>query len=104
MADIWTMHRDESLWHDAESFLPERWIEGTPEAAKRPVHAFLPFGDGPRKCVAYRFALEEAKIALIRTYQKFVFELCPGQVPLQLQQSITLSPKLGVQVVVHARS
>lgn len=100
---IWTMHRDESLWHDAESFIPERWLDDTPEAVGRNDHAFAPFGDGPRKCVAFRFALEEAKITLIHLYQQFVFKLEPGQVPLQLRHTITLSPKDGVRVTIHPR-
>ena len=104
MASIMTMHRSEALWHDAERYLPERWMEGSPEASARPAHGFAPFGDGPRKCVAWRFALEEAKIALIRMYQHFTFRLSPGQVPLQLRQGITLSPKHGVLVTPCARS
>ena len=102
-ASIWTLHHDEDLWRDAEEYVPERWRDGTPEASGRPSHAFVPFGDGPRKCVAYRFAIEEAKIAIIRMYQKFVFRLCPGQIPLQLRHSITLSPKNGLLVTPQAR-
>lgn len=97
-ASVWTMHHDERVWHHPYDFIPERWIDGTPEASGRPSNAWQPFGEGPRRCPAYRFALEEAKIALIRTYQKFGFKLSPGQVPLKLQHTITLAPKGGLHV------
>ena len=32
----------------AQEFVPERWVEGTEEAAKRPQYAWGGFGDGPR--------------------------------------------------------
>ena len=37
--------------------MPERWLEGTPEAAARPAHGWAPFGDGVRACIGTRFAL-----------------------------------------------
>ena len=102
-AAIYTMHHDANLWQAPEEYIPRRWIDGTPESKGRPANAFLPFGEGPRKCVAHRFAVEEAKIILVRLYQKFVFKLAGGQVPLKLRHAITLSPKDGLHVSVHRR-
>lgn len=48
--------------------------------------------------------LQEAKIALVRLYQDQTYQLQPGQVPLALQQNITLSPRNGVWVTVVPRS
>ena len=42
--------------------------------------------------------LQEAKITLVRLFQQYTFELKPGQEPLELRNTITLSPKLGVIV------
>ena len=44
------------------------------------------------------FALQEAKITLVRLFQQYTFELKPGQEPLELRNTITLSPKKGVIV------
>ena len=79
---VFSIHNNPKYWEDAEVFLPERWIEGHPESAKQPQpsSAYLPFGEGPRICVGMRFALQEAKLTLLRIYQKFTLELTPGQV------------------------
>ena len=42
--------------------------------------------------------MQEAKITLVRLFQQYTFELKPGQEPLELRNTITLSPKNGVIV------
>ena len=44
---------------EPERYLPERFIEGTPECAAKPAHGYLPFGDGLRQCIGLRFAIME---------------------------------------------
>lgn len=68
--NIYGMQRDSSVWQDAEAFIPERWIEGTPEASSRPPIGWLAFGDGALSCVGTRFAQEEVKNTLIRIFQR----------------------------------
>ena len=50
--------------------------------------------------------LQEAKITLVRLFQQYTFELKPGQEPLELRNTITLSPKKGVVVkpIPHKRA
>ena len=43
------------------------------EKAKRPQQCYMPFGSGPRSCIGMRFALLEAKIALIELMKRFTF-------------------------------
>jgi hypothetical protein len=52
----------------------------------------------------FRYAAQEAKISLVRLYQHQTYRLLPGQVPLALQQNLTLSPKNGVKVQVVPRA
>ena len=48
---------------EPERYLPERFMEGTPEYAAKPQHGYLPFGDGQRQCIGLRFAIMEVKRA-----------------------------------------
>lgn len=101
------IHRDERHYPQPEVFRPERFIEGSAEAANRHPNAYLPFGIGPRKCIGYKFALEEAVIALVQLFRTLTFKLDPKRHPvpgqLELQSGITLAPKGGVWVTSHAR-
>ena len=35
-AALWALQRHPNLWEDPDAFIPARWVEGTPEAAKVP--------------------------------------------------------------------
>jgi cytochrome P450 len=62
------MHRDSSIWPDANEFVPERFIGG--DAAGRG-RMFVPFGYGPRTCVAREFGLTEALAILTFFFGKY---------------------------------
>ena len=47
------------------------------EKAKRPQLCHMPFGFGPRSCLATRLALLEAKIALIEVLRRYTFVKAP---------------------------
>ena len=64
--------RDPAIWHDADAFVPERWLDGAPEAAGRPEAAWMAFGNGVRNCVGMRMAQAEAKLTIALLYQRCV--------------------------------
>lgn len=55
---VYAIHRHRQLWDQPDAFLPERFAEG----ADYHRGAYLPFGAGPRLCVAASFALTEIAV------------------------------------------
>jgi len=48
------VHRDERFWPDPAEFRPRRWADGVPAGG---AEAYIPFGWGPRTCVAAAFTV-----------------------------------------------
>lgn len=61
------MHHDESAFPEAFKFDPER---------ERSTQKFSPFGNGPRICIAQRFALLEMKFLIVKLISKYRFDKC----------------------------
>ncbi len=59
----WVLHRHTALWQDPHAFSPQRFM---PDAPPPPRYGYLPFGAGPRVCVAAQFAVAEAVLVLAR--------------------------------------
>ncbi|CAG2166329.1 unnamed protein product [Oppiella nova] len=70
---ITVLHMDRQHFDDPYAFKPQRFMASN--IAHHP-YAHLPFGAGPRNCVAKRLALMEAKLALIYSVHNFKFEIC----------------------------
>jgi len=65
------LHYSEEYYSDPETFNPDRW---RPESKSNlNPYAFMPFGMGPRNCIAIRFAKEELKLVLCTLIEQFRF-------------------------------
>jgi len=95
----WVVHRDESLFPQAEVFRPERWLDGLQK--RLPRFAYFPFGGGPRLCIGNSFAMVEATLVLA-TIARRVHLQVSSPVPLALLPSITLRPRDGLSARVEA--
>lgn len=96
----WVLHRDPRFWSEPLSFRPDRWAEYSDR--RRPRFAYMPFGGGPRICVAQRFAVMEAVLILASMARRY--SLVPVQQgPVAPFPSITLRPAAPVRFRVHAR-
>ena len=73
-AAVWVLHHDEAFWTEPWKFDPERFA---PENRDKIVEmTYMPFGEGPRNCIGRRFALMEAKMALVEVLRRFRLETC----------------------------
>lgn len=79
------------------SVFKERFLAG--EAIKKHRYAYFPFGGGPRRCIGSSFAMMEAQIILATVTQKYSLRLTRD--PVEVEASVTLRPRHGIQMTVH---
>lgn len=100
---IMAIHRDPEIWPEPMKFDPERF---TPEnkANMNPFH-WMPFGYGPRNCIAMRLALYEIKIAIATILRTHKIVTCEKtQIPLKLSKSKLAHSEKGIWLSVEKRT
>ncbi len=90
---IYVMHRREAFWSKPKLFDPDRFLENPSLNAKG--SAFMPFGGGPRICVAAGFARMEAMMALATIIRDFKVEVADNVYP-RPKLTVTLRPEGGI--------
>jgi len=97
------LHRLPEHWSHPDEFYPEHFSKE--EKANRNPYVFQSFGQGPRACIGMRFALLEAKVAVMAVMKRFSFT--PGTktiTPLDIDPNNDLAyPKGGLWVNVERR-
>lgn len=83
---VYAIHHDPEYYPDPETFEPNRFDSA--EVKKRPPMTWIPFGDGPRGCIAMRFALMQVQIAIVILLMNFEIAICSETV-----NSIVFHPK-----------
>ena len=94
------VHRDERFFPEPLRFKPERWTDEFRESL--PKFAYFPFGGGSRQCIGDRFGFMEAALVLATIAKRWRVELEPGY-PVVENPMLTLRPKYGLRMIVHAR-
>ncbi|XP_054154893.1 cytochrome P450 3A9-like [Oppia nitens] len=87
------IHCNEEYYRHANTYLPERFMPGNRHLIKP--YTYMPFGVGPRNCIAMRFALLEVKTCLAQLVTKYKFmPTSQTDIPLKYDKTLTLvSPK-----------
>jgi cytochrome P450 len=63
------LHRDASVFPEPDRFNPDRWLAG--RAGLPPREAFIPFGEGNRRCIGEGYAQAMAMIALATVLRRW---------------------------------
>lgn len=71
MVPVYAIHHDAEFYPDPERYDPDRF--SPEEVARRIPFTFMPFGEGPRICIAARFGMMESKIGLAALLMNFKF-------------------------------
>ncbi|WP_437568027.1 cytochrome P450 [Sorangium sp. So ce542] len=99
----YVMQRLPQYWKDPESFLPERFLPGSPSHVERPPPAYIPFGLGMRKCIGERTAILQMKLMLAELVREFRFELPAGYEAGAFGQR-PLVPRDGLPLLLERRT
>ncbi|XP_043598848.1 cytochrome P450 9e2-like isoform X2 [Bombus pyrosoma] len=92
---IYAIQRDPKYFEKPNTFDPDRFLDKKSNLVNSGV--YLPFGMGPRNCIAKRFALMEAKVALFHIFARCRLEVCSETtMPMELKtRGVFLTAKNG---------
>ncbi|XP_061392606.1 probable cytochrome P450 6u1 [Musca vetustissima] len=71
---ISAIHNDSTYYPNPDKFDPEHFHSTAVE--KRPACAFLPYGMGPRACIAQYFIQQQMLLCLVTLLQRYAFTTC----------------------------
>lgn len=92
---VFAVHRDPRVWSDPDKFDPERFSRE--QSASRPDFSYIPFGAGPRCCIASQFALFQIKLAMVYLSKHFYFQTAPEtEMPPKLENGGFSRAKNGI--------
>lgn len=79
---VFAIHRNSEFWPEADKFIPERFNDENRKNI-RP-ETYMPFGYGPRACIASRYALLQLKVVIYYILLTFRIE-CSEKTPVPLK-------------------
>ncbi|CAD6991105.1 unnamed protein product [Ceratitis capitata] len=93
------LHRDEKYFPEPMLWDPERFLQGRYD----PV-AFMPFGEGPRQCIAQRLGKIIVKVALAKLLLNFNIEFNPVRKEIEIANyGVPIMAKGGINIRLSKR-
>lgn len=92
----WGIHNDTEYYPNPRVFNPENFSDES--KAKRLDFVYFPFGEGPRLCIGYRFAIIQIKVAIFKYLMQYKYTLNPST-PKNIEyeaNTVTMVPKGNV--------
>jgi cytochrome P450 len=96
---VWATHRRVDTFEAPSMFRPERWLDGL--ARRLPRGAYLPFAEGPRKCIGASFAMQEMVLVLATIARRFSLKPVAAQ-EIRPRPAVTLRPAEPIRLAVRA--
>lgn len=90
------LHRDPVAWRDPDHFEPDRF--GSQDGRHR--FQYIPFLDGPKKCLGDHFAMMEMRLTIPTLLQRLRFEYV-GEKPPEPEAGFTMSVDNGMPMRIH---
>ncbi|KAL2847832.1 benzoate 4-monooxygenase cytochrome P450 [Aspergillus pseudoustus] len=91
-------HRDESVFPNAETFMPERWLS---DQAKEFQKYFIPFSAGSRGCIGRNITYLEQHVLIAALIRRFEFSLADPNWEMQWEERFNLWPSAMPVVIRH---
>jgi cytochrome P450 len=92
----YALHHDPALWLEPERFDPDRFNGDRIKSVDR--WQYIPFGAGPRSCIADHFAMLEATLGLATLVRAARFESVEPDFPLALPFTMTAAGPIPARV------
>ncbi|KAL6425687.1 hypothetical protein ACFW04_009649 [Cataglyphis niger] len=100
---VFAIQRDARYYDDPEKFRPERFVDNK---MYHNSFCYMPFGLGPRVCIANRFALLEMKVLLFHLLARYELKPCAKTtLPIKFnKRNLIIMPESGFWLNVQHRS
>jgi cytochrome P450 family 138 len=98
VASIGLLHADESVYHDAARFDPNRFMTRRPDPAE-----WIPYGGGARRCIGAAFATMEIRVVLRTLLRDYAIQPSTARDEGWKARSVALAPSRGALVRVRRR-
>lgn len=104
---VYGLHHDEKFYPNPKQFNPNRFHSESSKEKSFADMPFLPFGVGPRNCIAMRMGRMESKIGLAMLLQEHNYNLGDDLIDRDLEISpgtFVLAPKGLIQLKISTRN
>ena len=98
VASIGLLHADESVFHDAHRFDPDRFMSRRPAPAE-----WIPYGGGVRRCIGAAFATMEIRVVLRTLLRDYTISPSNARDEGWQSRGVALAPSRGALVRVRRR-
>jgi cytochrome P450 len=98
VASIGLVHADETVFPDAGTFDPDRFLSRSPDPAE-----WIPYGGGIRRCIGAAFANMEMRVVLRTLLRDHTISPSGARGERQQSRGVAIAPTKGALVAVRSR-